>query len=391
MTQTLLSSTKVVRESLRVLHQKLNFIGSVSTEYDDQYAKSGAKIGSTLKIREPNAYVVRSGKTLTTQETVESSIDLTVSTQKGVDLSFSSEELTMSLDDFSTRIIKPAMSVLAASMEADALSMFKQVPGSIWNGTAAATYNKYIDARTILQNNLTPAGDRTALLDSLSMGDLVKDTKTLFHDDKSLSKQYKEGYMGRAAGFDFEESTIIPSFTRGAGNTAYVTNGATLTGASTLVIDTGAGAIAEGDVFTVAGVYAVHPETKVSTGVLKKFVAGADATTTSLPFTPAMVSATGKQNVSALPADGAAIVFFGTASTAVGTSLAYHKEAFAFATADLVMPKGVDFASRQVLDGISMRIVRAYDINGDLFPCRLDVLYGYKTLRADLACRVHNN
>ena len=390
MANTLLTPTAVTRESLRVLHQKLNFVGSIVRDYDSSYAKSGAKIGDSLKIRLPNHYTVRTGATLSAQDTTESSVTLQVATQKGVDLNFTSVDLTMSLDDFSKRIIDPAMSVLAANIEADALNMYKDVYQSIWNGGSAATYNKALDGRVILNRSLAPFADRTALMDSVAMADVVKDTKTLFQDDKSLSKQYKEGYMGRAAGFDWSENTMMPAHTRGGSNGAYLINGASQTGA-TLVVDTGATAPSQGDVITIAGVYSVHPETKVSTGVLQQFVIGSGATTTSFPISPAIVTSGATQNVSGSPADNAAITFAGTASTAVQTSLLFQKEAFAFATADLVMPQGVDFAAREVMDGLSMRIVRAYDINNDKFPCRLDVLYGYKTLRAQLACRYHNN
>jgi hypothetical protein len=390
MANTILTPTAVTRESLRILHQKLNFVGSIVREYDDSFAKSGAKIGDSLKIRLPNQYTVRTGATLSAQDTTESSVTLQVATQKGVDLNFTSADLTMSLDDFSKRIINPAMSVLAANIEADALSMYKDVSQSIWNGGSAATYNKALDARILLQRALAPTNDRTALMDSLGMADLVKDTKSLFNDDKSIAMQYKEGYMGRAAGFDWAENTMVPAHTRGGSNGAYLTNGATQSGA-TLVVDTGATAPSQGDVITIAGVFSVHPETKVSTGVLQQFVIGSGATTTSFPISPAIVATGATQNVSNTAADNSAVTFLGTASTAVQTGLLYQKEAFAFATADLVMPNGVDFASRQVLDGISMRVVRQYDINNDKFPCRLDVLYGYKTLRPQLAVRYHNN
>jgi len=390
MANTLLTPTAVTREALRILHQKLNFVGNIVREYDDSYAKSGAKIGDSLKIRLPNQYTVRSGATLSAQDTTETSTTLQVATQKGVDLNFSSVDLTLSLDDFSSRILDPAMSVLAANVEYDALSMYKDVSNSVWNGGAAATYNKALDARVILNRALAPYSDRTALMDSQSMADVVKDTKTLFNDTTSLSKQFKEGFMGRAAGFDWMENTLLPAHTRGGSNGAYLTNGATQTGA-TLVVDTGATAPAAGDVITIAGVFSVHPETKVSTGQLQQFVVGAGATTTSFPISPAIVATGATQNVSNAAADNSAIAFAGTASTAVGTSLLFQKEAFAFATADLVMPKGVDFAASEVVDGVSMRIVRMYDINNDKFPCRLDVLYGYKTLRPQLACRYHNN
>ena len=388
MPNTILTPTAVTREALRILHQKLNFVGNIVREYDDSFAKSGAKIGDSLKIRLPNQYTVRSGANLSAQDTTESSVTLQVATQKGVDMTFSSTELTLSLDDFSKRILDPAMSVLAANIESDALSMYKDVWQSTWNGASAATYNLALDTRTILQRSLTPSNDRTALMDPRAMADVVKDTKTLFNDSTSISKQFKEGYMGRAAGFDWMENTMLPAHTRSAA-VSYLIQGASQTG-STLAVDTGTGAPSAGDVFTIANVFSVHPETKVSTGVLQQFVVGTGATTTSWPITPAIVTSGATQNVNAGPADNAAITFAGTASTAVGTSLLFQKEAFAFATADLLMPKGVDFAAREVLDGISMRIIRDYTIATDQFPCRIDVLYGYKTIRPQLAARFHN-
>src|SRR6476660_2207496 len=141
MANALLTMTAVTREALRILHQKLNFVGSIVREYDDSFAKSGAKIGDSLKIRLPNQYIVRTGATLSAKDTSESSVTLQVATQKGVDLNFTSVDLTMSLDDFSTRILEPAMSVLAANIEADAMSMYKDVYQSVWSGGSAATYN----------------------------------------------------------------------------------------------------------------------------------------------------------------------------------------------------------------------------------------------------------
>jgi P22 coat protein - gene protein 5 len=392
MANSILTPTAVTREALRILHQKLNFVGAVTRDYDDSYAKSGAKIGDSLKVRLPNQYVVRTGATLNAQDISESSVTLQISTQKGVDLNFTSNELTLSLDDFSKRILDPAMAVLAANIEADALSMYKDVYQSIWNGGSAATYNKALDARVRLQNALAPPSDRTILLDPTSMADVVKDTKTLFQDDASIAKQYREGMMGRAAGLDWGENTLLPSHNRGDA-ASYVCNSSTgiTSGSATVTLSGGTGTIKQGDVFTIAGVNEVHPETKADTGRLQQFVATADGTT-SVTVSPIPVTSGAKQNVVVNSAGASkAVTVAGTASTAVQTGLAFQKGAFAFATADLVMPDGVDFARREVLDGISMRIVRQYDINNDKFPCRLDVLYGYKTLRAQLACRTHNN
>jgi hypothetical protein len=393
MSNTFLTPNMITREALRILHQKLNFVGSINRQYDDSFANSGAKIGDTLRIRLPNQYTVRTGATLSAQDTVEQNTSLTIGTQKGVDLNFTSVDLTLSLDDFSSRIIEPAMAVLAASIEADALSMFKDVYNQVNGHGSAQTFKNMLLARKLLTDNLAPPDDSRAIrLNTTDNVDLVDALKGLFQDATAVAKQYRDGVMGRTAGFEFGENTHLSTFTRGAANGSYAVNGASQTGA-TLAVKTGTGAMSKGDVFTIAGVYRVHPETKVSTGVLQQFVVTADYAggAGNVSIAPSISTSTGTQNVSGSPADSAAITFAGTASTAAGISLAYHKDAFALATADLVMPQGVDFANRANYDGIAMRIVRQYDINNDKFPCRLDILYGYKTIRPQLAVRLAAN
>ncbi|MFN3513920.1 MAG: P22 phage major capsid protein family protein [Phenylobacterium sp.] len=400
MSNTLLSPTAVTREALRVLHQKLNFVGSISREYDESFARQGAKVGDTLKVRLPNQYTVRTGAPLAAQDTTETSVELKVQTQKGVDLNFTSVDLTLSLDDFSERILEPAMSVLAAHIEADAMNMYKDVYNQVNNHGQPATFKKILDGRKVLVDNLAPLAGRTCNLNTTDNVDLVDALKGLFNDRANISRQYREGFMGRTAGFDFMENTLWPAHLRGAANGAYTTStqvGAlpvTANPVSAITVAAGAGGVAAGEVFTIAGVFRVHPETKQSTGVLQQFVCpgGYAGGAGSMTISPAIVLAGPAQNVVIpAPSSAAAITFAGTASTPHGISLGYHKSAFAFATADMVMPRGVDFAAREVFDGISMRIVRQYDINNDKFPCRLDVLYGYKTLRPQLAVRYANN
>jgi hypothetical protein len=392
MANTLITPQALTNEALVVLHQKLNFIGSINRSYDDSYAQSGAKIGDTLKIRQPNQFTVRTGATLAAQDVTETSTSLTINKQAGVDMNFSSAELTLSLDKFSERYIQPAMSVLAASMEADALSMYKDVYQQVNNQGLAASFGKILQGRKILVDALTPSGDRTVCLNTQDNVDMITDTKGLFNPQEGLAKNFREGYLGRTAGFDFNENTILPSHPRGdaAGYVCNTSTGIT-SGTGTITLSTGTGTIAKGDVFTIAGVFRVHPETKQGTGQLQQFVATADSTT-SVPVYPVPVTSGAKQNVTIVGAGASkAVTVAGTASAAHGISLGYHKDAFAFATADLVMPSGVDFSARKVLDGISIRIVRQYDINGDKFPCRLDVLYGWKTIRPELAVRFANN
>lgn len=397
MANSILTPTAVTREALRILHQKLTFVGNVNRQYDDSFAKTGAKIGDTLKIRLPNQYVVRTGKTLSTQDTTENSVSLTVGTQKGVDINFSSAELTLSLDDFSDRILEPAMAVLAANIEADALNMYKDVYNSVGTaGTVPADLLTYLTAKQKLDENLAPM-DKNRTIHTLPNASvkLVDALKGLFQDSSAISEQYREGKMGRTAGFDFYQNTLLPTHTLGNKVSSVTVNGATQTG-STLNIGGVANAdtFKQGTVFTIAGVYQVHPESKAAYASLQQFVVTADATMTtttgSISISPPMVATGALQNINATAASGAAITIVGSASTSYGQNLAFHKDAFAFATADLLMPKGVDFAAREVYDGVSMRIVRMYDITNDNFPCRLDVLYGYKTIRPQLACRITN-
>lgn len=401
MSNSILTPTAVTRESLRVLHQKLNFVGSINRQYDASFAKEGAKIGDTLKVRLPNQYKVRTGRVMDVQDTVESSVTLPVQTIKGVDMSFTLADLTLSLDDFSKRIIQPAMSVLAANIEADALSMYKDVYNQVNNHGAAITMNKVLQARKHLVDNLAPAGDWQALLNTQDNIDLVDAVKGLFQDSTAIKEQYREGYMGRTAGFDFAENTLLTAHTRGAANTSYTIDTRTSalpitepnTPVSTVTTSSGSGSILKGDVFTIGNVFRVHPETKVSTGVLQQFVCTEDiAGTGSLKISPSIILAGPRQNVT-IPTTSAtaALTFAGTLSTAHGISLAYQKDAFLFATADLLLPDGVDFAARKVMDGISMTIVRQYDINNMSMPCRVDVLYGYVAARPQLASRMANN
>jgi hypothetical protein len=229
MPNSLLTPTAVTREALRILHQKLNFVGNIKRDYDDSFAKSGAKIGDSLKIRLPNQYTVRTGATLSAQDTSEISTTLQVATQKGVDLNFTSVDLTMSLDDFSKRILDPAMSVLAANIEADALSMMLDVYQNVNNIGSAITFGKLMSSRKVLNDALAPMdNNRSILLNTQDNVDLVDGLKGLFQDSVAIKEQYREGSMGRTGGYDFYENTLIANQATGtaAAATGYTVNGA---------------------------------------------------------------------------------------------------------------------------------------------------------------------
>ena len=401
MANTLLTPSVITSAAQAILHQELNFIGNINTQYDDQYANRGAKIGNDLKIRMPNEFEVRSGATLSTEDVPERSETLSVDSQKGVDFVFDSEELTMHIDQFSERYLQPAMSVLAAKMEEDAFTMYKDVYNLVDGVDSAATLAGLANTRKALTDGLAPRSQRCAIWNTQGTNDIVDAGKALFNDSKEISRQYKEGSIGRAAGFDHYENTIVPTHTTGTaaeGATSYLINGAAQAadatdisnGYQTLTVDGGSTTFLAGDVITIVGVNRVHPETKADTGQLQKFVVTTDsgATATSLVVKPAMITSGPRQNVAAVAADNAAIHKFGAgASGDFEQALMFHKDAFVFASADLVKPNGVDFCAREVVDGLSMRIIRDYTISDDKFPCRIDVLYGFKAIRPELACR----
>jgi hypothetical protein len=287
------------------------------------------------------------------------------------------------------------MSVLAANIESDALSMFKDVYNQVNNVGSSATFSTVLNGRKKLVDNLAGSTNLKCNLDTQTNVDMVDVLKGLFQDSASISKQYKEGMLGRTAGFEFFENTMMPRHTTGSddGTGDYLTDDVTAQTGSTITVDTGTGTLLEGDIITIAGVNRVHPETKADTGQLQQFVITADAaaSATSLSISPAIVATGATQNVTNGAANNSAITKIGGASATHDVSLAYAKDAFAFVTADLRLPRGVDFAAREVMDNISMRIVSDYDITNDTFPTRIDVLYGYKTLRPQLACRLANN
>lgn len=377
------------------MHQKLNFIANVNRAYDDSFAVDGAKIGDSLRIRLPNRFTTRTGAALSAQNVAEQQVTLTVANQVGVDTQWTSRELTMSLDDFSKRILDPAMAQLAATIEADALSMHNSVFNVAPNFGAPMGMRQVLMARKMLNDNLAPMDDqRAAVLNTQDNVDLVDANKGLFQDSAAIRQQYREGMLGRTGGFDFYENTLMPTSTTGTAATAtgYTVNGAGQTGTG-VILASGSTTFAVGDVITFAGCFAVHPETRASTGVLQQFVvtaahAGGAGT---IQISPAIVTSGALQTVSASPTNGGAVAKVGGASQVYRPSLFFHKDAFTFATADLVMPKGVDMAARVVRDGISLRMVRQYDINNDRFPVRLDVLYGYQAIRPQLAVRVLSN
>jgi hypothetical protein len=384
-----------------VLHQKLTFVGSINTDYDDSFAKKEAKIGDTLKVRTPNAYKTFLGldQTANFQDTNEQSLDVKLNRIRSLPFKFDDVELTLSMDNFTDRVIEPAMAQMAADIEADVLTnlygdIYQQVgvPGTIPN-----TLKVLNQARAKLTDSLAPSAERSIILNTDAQVEIVDAVKGLFHDSSRVQKQYREGVMGTTAGFgDIYETTQVPVHTNGTATGAITVTGAPAEGSIVInLTGTGTQVLARGTVFTIAGVFSVHPETKVNTGKLQQFVVMATATAvagayTAVSISPAMVAlgTNPRQNISALPAAAAAVTMAGAASTAYAQNLAYHKDAFTFVTADLQEIRGAHFFARENYEGLSLRMWRDWDIKTGVQFSRMDIAYGYKTIRPQLACRI---
>jgi hypothetical protein len=388
----------ITRKSLEILENNLVLTRNVNRQYDDSFAVEGAKVGSTLRIRLPDRALVTSGAALSVQDDNEQFTTLSVSEQKHVGVNFTSAELTMQLDDFADRVLKPRISQLASTIDADVANAFKNIYSSVGTpGTTPATSAVLLAAQQKLNENAAMMDSRYATVNPAANAGLVEGLKGLFNPTDTISKQFKNGMMGTGVlGFnEINMSQSIKQHTTGNWGTAItITSTISTQGTTTLGLSfTGSSKTwKQGDVFTIAGVFAVNPQTRESTGSLQQFVVTADASgssTATVTVSPAIYTASNAlATVDSFPQSGAVVTMFGSAATQYAQNLAYQKDAITFATADLLMPNGVDMASRAVHNGISLRIVRQYDINNDRLPCRIDVLYGYSVIRPQLATRI---
>jgi hypothetical protein len=388
----------ITRKSLEILENNLVLTRNVNRQYDDSFAVEGAKIGSTLRIRLPDRALVTDGAALQVQADNEQFTTLTVSSQKHIGVNFTSAELTMQLDDFAERVLKPRVSQLASSVDADVATSYKGIANSVGTpGTTPATSLVLLQANQKLNEFATPMSPRYATVNPAANAGLVEGMKGLFNPTGAISRQFKNGMMGEGIlGLDeINMSQSISNHTNGDwGTTITVTSTVATEGQSTLGISfTGSSKTWNvGDVFTIGSVFAVNPQTRQSTGSLQQFTVTAVATgssTATLSISPALYTAgNALATVNSFPQAAAVVTMLGSANTGYPQNLVYHKDAISFATADLLLPQGVDMASRQVHNGISLRIVRQYDINNDRLPCRIDVLYGYAAIRPVTAVRL---
>jgi hypothetical protein len=397
MSNSLLTIDMITRKSLEILENNLVITRNVNRQYDDSFAVNGAKIGSTLRIRLPDRALVTDGAALQVQDDNEQFTTLTVSTQQHVGINFTSAELTMQLDDFAERVLKPRISQLASTVDADVANAYKLIGNSVGTpGSAPSTALVLLQAQQKLNENAATMSPRYATVNPAANAALVNGLSGFFNPQDVISRQFKNGMMGEQV-LGYEEvnmSQSIKVHTCGTRAATGATTAAAVTaeGATTLTLTVGSGeTINPGDVFTIAGCFAANPQTRESTGSLFQFVAISSSTTTTtatVTVAPIYSASNALCTVVSLPASGQAVVFVGAAGLSYPQNMVYHRDAIAFATADLLLPQGVDMASRAVHNGISLRVVRQYDINNDRMPCRVDVLYGYNTIRPQMGCRI---
>ena len=417
MANNLLTISKITNEALMVLENELTFASGVVREYDEQFAITGAKIGNTLNIRKPARFIGTTGPNLSVEDFNETSIPLVLTTQFHVDTQFNTQDLALSMDMFSDRLIKPAVAAIANKIDRDGLVMAKNTTANIVGvaGNAPTGLITYLTAGAYLDSEGAPRdGKRQMIVEPFTSAAIVDSLKGLFTPSAKIGEQYEKGMMGRDAGgmnWKMDQNVVSQTFGSWAGASAstltYPTStmaGALTAGwASTSSITLTAGAsltLVQGDVIQIAGVYAVNPQYRQAygSGKLRNFVVGTGATGTTLAITvsPAIITGGQFQNVQIIGATSATatVTPFSAGLSGAGVTspqnIMHHRNAYALGSADLEVPAGVHFAGRasDKETGMSIRIVRQYTVNNDAIPTRLDVLYGWAPLYPELACRV---
>ena len=410
MAHQLLTISKITNEALMVLENELTFTGQVERKYDEQFAVVGAKIGNTVNVRKPGRFIGTTGPALNVEDFNETSVPVTLSTQFHVDTQFTTQDLALSLDSFSDRVLKPAIAAIANKVDADGLTMAKNATANTVGtaGTTPSALLTFLTAQAFLDSEGAPRdGKRSCIIEPFTSASIVDSLKGLFVPSNVIADQYKKGMMGRDSGgmnWYMDQNVVNQTYGNFAGTATVATTTATgfLTSgwASTSTISitsTGAVSLNVGDTIQIAGVFAVNPQNRAAYGTnkLRSFVVTTAASGTGATFnvtvSPAVITAGQFQNVS-IPTTSAtaAITFFNKSGTVSPQNIVMHKNAFTLACADLELPDGVHFAGRASDKelGLSIRVVRQYTINNDSIPTRLDVLYGWAPLYPELACRV---
>lgn len=403
MANAFLTDDIISLEALSVLENNL-----VAAKHTDRKLEAlfgphgGSNRSDTIRVRKPNQYTIRTGRTFAAQDIEDQFTTMAVDTQIGVDTQIFSDEFKQDLSSFSDQVIKPQISLLANKIDLAVLEAAKQTHNIVGTqGAAVSALSTYLSAGVKLDQNACPRdGQRAMILGPQMQADAVSFLSGLYNAQSKVGKQYETGEMGRGvAGFNWDMDQNVSTHTVGPLGGAPLLNGAPANGASTLVTDgwtaAAAARLKQNDVFTIANVNSVNPVSKVSTGVLMQVRVTADfssdvAGAGTISIDPPLYFSGAKQNVSAQPADNAAITVFGAASTLGANGIALHKSAIALAFAELPKPEDTDMAATKTDKklGISLRFIRWYDGDADAYKARFDVKYGIKVLRPEWVVRV---
>lgn len=392
MANQFLNTQKITREILSVLRQKLTFLRKINMEYKSEFAVTGAKIGDTVNIRVPTHAKIRTGRIMDASNMVDKTVPLTISDQTGVDLVWNSSDMALKIDDFSARYLDQPIADLASRIEQMVLQRaLPYAANFVPNADGKLDFVEALRANKVLTDNLAPTR-RFMVTNTSGTVQVVDQLKGFFNAQDRLAEQYEDGLMARAAGFDWFETTNMPAQAYGTSAIpgAYLINGANQTGSS-IAVDGGTGTLVAGQHVTFAGVFAVNPATKVSTGVLQTFVVTANYAggNGNIQVAPAIVTSGPEQNVTTSPADNAVIVVLG-ATGQTGVNLGFARDFLTFATVDLPLPQNKE-ASRMQFDGLSLRMIRDYDTVNDQFLNRVDILWGSAVLRPEFGVVIPND
>ena len=394
----------ITREALRIAHEKAAFLGTINRQFDSSWSNEG-KTGDTLRIRLPSQYTrTQDSRVADVQDATEVNTTLVRATQDHVAMRFNSREMALDLNDFSKNHLEPAMNVLVSGIESDVLigctKAVYNVAGTA--GTVPSDLAAVGAARAKLNQGLAPKGDRYIQMESVTMGTLVNGLKLMVNPAMDIGKQYREGFVTRTAMADYYENERVWAMTNAtsAAITSGTLDGPTLVnGLATVTTATAPSNLSPGMVFTVAGMFACHPETKTAYAHLQQFTVVTSASASTMAISPTIYISGARKNVCA--ASGAnltstsavtsgALTFVGAASTTYTQNMMYHKDAFTFATADLPLMADASKCVRKTHDGLSLRVWQASDIRNDELITRIDILYGYKAIRPEWACRITN-
>ena len=392
MANQLLTTDLIADRALMRFSEALSFVKTIPRTYQKDFEAGAPAIGDTLRVPVPQHAVIRHGRVATPAPLQTIPRNVTIQDQVGFDLSYTSAELALDIEEFDRRYLSQQVADLAVSVEAAVQQLaFDSIPNQTGDPAAQWTQLAYANlARKFIMDNGAGPSTMKMLTSSSAETTIVPALAGLFNAQKQIEVQYEDGVMGRAAGFDWNSSTVAPIHMNGAG-TGYQVNGATESG-SAITLKTGTGAITKGSIITFAGAVAVHPQTKASLGYLRQFTVTADfpGGAGDISIYPALTVSGSEQNVTGYPTNSGAVTILGAASSTYGGSLAYRPEAFAFVTVDLPELNGWK-TSRREFQGISMRVTEGSNLVGDQNLTRFDIMWGFGALRPEWACRVAND